>query len=243
MPKPTFEVKLVKKEEVAFDTLAFSFSRPPDFSYEPGQHIEVMLIDPVETDELGNKRDFSLASAPYEQELLVVARIRESAFKRTLSQLSEGTPVMIAGPLGSSFRLHTDTTRPAVFIAGGIGIAAFLGMVKHVLHEKLPYKMVLLYSNRRPEDTAYLSYLQDLASAYVQFKCMLTMTRMKQSTAPWSGAEGYISKEMILSNIENEHTAVFYIAGPPAMVQSIDSLLLSMGIPRENIRTEEFEGY
>ena len=243
MQPQMYTVALISKREVAWKTTEFVFACPHGFVFEPGQHVEIILVDLPEADESGNKRDFSLVSAPHEKDLVVVARIRDSTFKKGLNALTLGQEVSLRGPLGSLFRLHVDTTRPAVFLAGGIGIAPFISMARHVFHDMLPYEIYLFYSNRRPEDTVYHTELAELAATHSQFRYIPTMTNMKQSTEVWQGAEGRISKEMIAKYVDRIDTPVFYIAGPPAMVIGIDQLLHDMGVSRDFVRTEEFTGY
>ena len=74
-------IKLLKVEEVAEGTMSFYFERPPGFQFKPGQYLDCTLIDPPETDAEGNIRTFSLASSPEEKELMIVMRMRDTAFK------------------------------------------------------------------------------------------------------------------------------------------------------------------
>jgi ferredoxin-NADP reductase len=86
------------------------------------------LINPPETDAEGDARAFSIASAPYEQDLMITTRMRDTAFKRVLRKLTHGELIRIRGPFGS-LTLHDDATRPAVFLAGSIGITPFRSIV------------------------------------------------------------------------------------------------------------------
>jgi ferredoxin-NADP reductase len=73
--------------------------------------------------------------------------MRESAFKRTLAELSTGTEVDVEPPRGT-FALPDDSSRPLVFIAGGIGITVFRIMLRSISEDRLPYRVTLIYSNR-----------------------------------------------------------------------------------------------
>src|SRR5580658_8323501 len=118
---PAHTVKLLRREEVAEGTMSFHFDKPPDFQFKPGQYLDCSLIDPPESDDEGNIRSFSIASAPAEENLMVATRMRDTAFKRVLKRMPLGSQLKIDGPLGS-FTLHSTTSRSAVFLAGGIGI-------------------------------------------------------------------------------------------------------------------------
>lgn len=90
--------KLISKETIAEDTMEFRFSRPAGFEFRPGQWTDFALINPPETDEKGNVRGFSLVQAPFEPDLVVATRMRNTAYKRVLKDLPIGTEVKLDGP-------------------------------------------------------------------------------------------------------------------------------------------------
>ena len=89
--------------------MAFHFEKPKGFAYKAGQWADFTLINPPETDAEGNTRGFSLASAPYEDDLMVATRMRDTAFKRVLKMVPLGTEFKMEGPGGI---LDFTTTRP-----------------------------------------------------------------------------------------------------------------------------------
>ena len=125
---PIDMVRLPGREDVADGTLAFHFEKPEGFLYEAEQFADWTLIDPPHTDVEGNTRGFSLASAPYEQDLRSATRRRETACKRELKHLSDGTQLKLEAPYGS-FTLHATTAIPAVFLIGGGGSTPVGSMV------------------------------------------------------------------------------------------------------------------
>jgi len=98
--------------------MAFRFAKPADFSFEAGHSVTVSLIDPPETDRKGNSRSFSLASAPYETELMIATRMRDTAFKRSLKAMPAGGRIHLRGPAGK-FTLDGADARPASLPRGG----------------------------------------------------------------------------------------------------------------------------
>ena len=211
---PIVTSKLLSRHEVAEGTIAFHFERPSNWAFKAGQYLDLTLLDPPETDSEGNVRSFSIASAPHEETLIVVTRMRDTAFKRVLGKMPLGTDVKIGGPSGDLI-LQNDVTRAAVFLAGGIGITPFRSIVHWAAKEQLPNRIILFFSNRRPEDAAFLGELQGLERDNPNYKIIASMTEMEKSHRSWTGETGLINKEMLARYLKSEGSPIYYIAGPP----------------------------
>lgn len=236
-----FRTQLRRRELVAEQTMAFYFERPSGFQFKAGQTLDLTLIDPPETDAEGNTRTFSIASAPHDADLVIATRMRKSAFKRVLASSPLPTSVEADGPMGS-FTLHHNVTKPAIFLAGGIGITPFRSMIHDAAAWSLQ-QLWLFYSNNRPEDAAFLDDLQKVASITPSFHFVPTMTKMAESKEPWRGETGVINREMMNRHLLNLHGSVYYVAGPPAMVTAMHGMLLAAGVDEDDVRSEEFAGY
>lgn len=237
-----FVVKLRGSEQVAEGTTAFHFEKPQGFEFKAGQYIRMTLIDPPETDAEGDSRTFTIASAPYEEDLIITTRIRDTAFKRVLQSLTPGSEVQLKGPFGA-LTLHDDETRPAVFLAGGIGITPFRSIALQAANLGLPHHLFLFYTNRKPEDAAFLDELGGLESTNPNYHFIPTMTKPAESKQTWRGETGYVNKEMITRFVGDVKSPIYYSAGPPPMVQAMKTLLLDAGVDGGNIHAEGFSGY
>jgi ferredoxin-NADP reductase len=238
----TFVVKLVNKRQVAEGTMAFSFERPSGFQYKAGQHTDWQLIDPPETDAEGDSRTFSLVSSPAESQITFATRMRDTAFKRVLGRMNVGDSLQVASPHGS-FTLHNDITTPAVFLIGGIGVTPVFSMIKDATERNLPHQLLLFYSNRRPEDAAFLRELTELAKNNSHFTFVPTMTEPEKSAQKWDGETGFIDQVMMEKYVKDVQSAIYYLSGPPAMVAAMRKLLNEVGLNEDRIKTEEFSGY
>ncbi len=234
--------QLTKREEIAERTMAFHFARPAGFQFRAGQAIDMTLLDPPETDGEGNTRAFSIASAPFDSDLMIATRMRDTAFKRVLGSAGLGVQVKIDGPSGS-FVLHRKTEKPAVFLAGGIGITPFFSIIRQAIHDRTAHQIFLFYSNRRPEDAAFLDFLEQAAIQHSNFHLIATMTEMDRSRRAWKGATGFIDKDMLSKHLPTLEGPIYYVAGPPGMVVALRQVLTSAGVDEDDIRTEEFAGY
>lgn len=231
-------VKLIKKEEVANETMAFHFEKPEGFTFKAGQFGDFTLLNPSETDEEGNVRGFSLAHAPFEDDLMIATRMRDTAFKRVLKNLLIGTELKLDAPYGN-FVLHKTETTPAVFLTGGIGITPVRSIIAQATRDKLPHKITLFYSNKTPEDTAFLQDLQSFAKENPNFTFVPVMTR----DASWQGEKGHITKDMLVKYVPDITTPIYYLSGPASMVATMRQIVMDAQVNEDNIRTEEFSGY
>ncbi|MBC5804161.1 MAG: FAD-dependent oxidoreductase [Candidatus Eremiobacteraeota bacterium] len=222
--------------------MAFEFQKPPDWTFTAGQFIDITLQNPAQTDSEGNTRGFSISSAPYEETIMVTTRMRDTAFKRDLKSMPLENEVKIEGPFGD-LTLDKDASRSAVFLTGGIGITTFRSIVFQAAHLKLPHRVLLFYSNRRPEDAAFLSELQGLQKTNPNYTLIATMTDMKDSRESWAGETGLIDAAMLGKYAEDTKNGIFYITGPPGMVKALHAMLRSTGLDDQDIRVEEYTGY
>lgn len=239
---PAYTSRLTNRREIAERTMAFQVEKPAGFEFKAGQYADLTLLNPPQMDSQGAVRTFSIASAPYEQSLLFATRMRDSAFKRVFATLPLGTEIKLEGPMGS-FTLHKNPSKAAVFLAGGIGITPFRGMLRQAMKDKLPHQLYLFYSNRRPEDAAFMDELQDLSRSNEHFILVPTMTELEKSKLSWSGERGFINREMLIKHFCDLKGPIYYVAGPPAMVAATREMLTKAGVDEDDVRTEEFGGY
>jgi len=233
---------LLGRTEVAEGTMAFQFEKPKGFVFKAGQYIDLTLLGPQPGSSNGLIHTFSIASSPLEEELLITTRMRSTVFKQALSILPLGSGAKIEGPMGS-FVLHNNTSRPAVFLAGGIGIAPFLSILSYASSEKLRHPIILFYANRYLEDAAFIDALWKLERANPRFRFVPTLTRMSNNNGAWKGRTGHISSEMLLTQLGVVRGPIYYLAGPPTMVAAARRTLVEVGVDEDDIRSEEFAGY
>ncbi len=164
------------------------------------------------------------------------------AFKRVLKVMPYGTQLKLDAPYGS-FTLHTNTSIPAVFLTGGIGITPVRSMLVEATKEALSRRIFLFYSNHAPADTAFLEELRAIAAKDRQFTLVATMTAMEHSRDKWTGETGYVTRPMLERYTDDLTVPIYYCSGPATLVSAMRKLLTEAGVNEDNIRTEEFVGY
>lgn len=236
---PAYTITLTKKEMVAKNTMAFHFEKPEGFTYIAGQYGDFTLINPPETDAEGNKRTFSFASAPYESDLMIVTRLRDTAFKRVLRDLPLGSELKLEAPFGS-LALPKNEAKPAVFLTGGIGATLVRSMVTQAAHDHSPHKLTFFYANHAQEDAVFMPSFDALSR-----DGLLTFvpTFTDDADPQWSGERGLITIDMLKKYIPDLYAPVYYLSGPGDMVGDMRRLLQSAGVDRTAIRSDQFVGY
>jgi len=237
-----YQASLLGRSRVADGTMAFQFENRKHFNFKPGQYIELTTSDPENEISSPIPHTFSIASSPLSQDLLLTTRMRNTLLKRTLAVLSIGRAAQIEGPMGS-FRLHKNTARPAVLLAGGIGVAPFLSILSYAAQEKLSHPLSLFYANRQLKDAAFIDDLWQLERENPRFRFVPTLTRPTAPGLSWKGRTGHFSSEMLLAQVGQAGGPIDYIAGPPDMVAATIQTLGNAGVNEDDIRTEEFAGY
>src|SRR5580692_5219268 len=208
-----YKVRLQAQKTLCAGTTAFYFEKPEDFEFEAGQFFYFTLLSPGETDLEGNTRTLSIASAPHERNVMVAMRLRTTAFKRTLNSLPLGTELLLQGPFGR-MTLPRNSTRPAVLLAGGIGITPLRSLVWSEAESPSARRILLFYSVRVPEEAAFLEELQEMEQYNRRYKLICTVTQPEKSRMSWLGETGRISIQLLSKWIPDLSVPIYYIAGP-----------------------------
>ena len=230
------------RRDVAEGTMAFRFDTSgSDFTFEAGQNADFTLIDPPKTDAEGNVRTFSFASSPHHRDFFMIAtRMRPTAFKDGLRSVPLGTKLRVEGPNGNMV-LHEDPSKPAVLLAAGIGITPFRSMLEWATEQKLPHQFTLFYSNRTPAMTAFLHDLEAWSKRNTNIHLVPTIT--DSTDRDWPYETGRVDEAMLAKHVPDLKRPIYYLAGPPGMVEALKKLLLDRGVSRDSVRFETFSGY
>src|SRR5213080_4207965 len=237
-----YQMTLVDRQRIARDTVAFWLdANGASSDFRAGQHADFVFTDASVQSESDNSRIFSLASSPHDKRPVMIAmRMRQTAFKNALKAAALGTKFTVSRPRGS-FTLHRDVTKPAVFIAGGIGITPIRSILQWATQERLPHKLYLFYSNRETDDAAFIEDLESMTVQNPNFTFVPTITRHKALARPYE--KSHVNREMLTRHLLGLNGPIYYIAGPSRMVNAITNMLNSSGVNEDDMRTEEFGDY
>ena len=202
------------------------------FRYRAGQAASLAAASAEST-------PYSIASAPHETsregwlEFLIKVD-GSSRFGAVVDGLQPGTLIRVEGPSGNFALPDSSAGVSLLFIAGGTGIAPLRSMIREALHAGPPGDLALIYSARNPDEFAYVNELRRLAGEGV-LALTLTLTGRADD---WMHARGRTGAAH-LSELVTPRTLAF-VCGPPAMVADLPQALVSLGLPRERVRTEDW---
>jgi ferredoxin-NADP reductase/Na+-translocating ferredoxin:NAD+ oxidoreductase RnfD subunit len=239
-PKGRYMLTLTGIEQMATDVYDFVFKPDRTFTFRPGQYLEWTLGHQY-PDDRGNRRYFTIASAPTESNLRLGVKFYNpsSTFKRALASMKVGSQIS-ASHLAGGFVLPKDTQKKLVFIAGGIGITPFRSMIHYLLDTKEKRSIVVLYANKTAADVAYKDTL-DRAGAELGIKTIYALSAEKAQVPGM--INGTIDAALIAREIPDYRERTFYISGPHTMVDAFTKTLTSMGISRFKIKSDFFPGF
>jgi glycine betaine catabolism B len=214
-------------------TVAIDLGGTP-FPYLAGQAVF------VSTHGAERRRPYSIAAAPEDSrrddsvELLV--GVDTDGNPAGDLRLEPGALVDVDGPLGRFTFPPEPLERHFLFIAGGTGIAPLRAMLHHALN--VPHDEIgLLFSARTPAEFAYEDEFRSLAQAG-RIELELRVTR--EVGDDWDGVRGRLGREDLAPLVHGRATLCF-VCGPPTLVEEIPQLLVDLGVPRERIKTEEWQ--
>lgn len=235
---PTYTTRLCSRESKPGDLLLVQFEKPAGFQFHAGQFAELGLIENPVLNPEETFRTFSFVSAPSDPSLEFTMRLSRSAFKTTLTTIPLGTKVLLKGPAGT-LRLHSDENRTAMFLAGGVGIAPFMSILRQAAHDHLQHSYFVFYSTHSRSEMPYLEELSALAaSRTVNLQLIPTLTGAAEPG--WRGEEGRITASMIRQHASSAVNPMYYIAGPSRFVSGMISAATALDASEADVRIEDF---
>lgn len=233
---------IVKKDLAAELTCYAEFELEEAVDFTPGQYFFVTLNPSDETHKDEMTHHFSIVNSPNQKGVLALTtrlRLDQSRFKRTLNDAKIGDKVEI-GKINGSFVLPEDTSKPIVLIALGIGITPYISMLRWVFEENKPYQFTVIYSDNETKSMAFLDELRRMDRAHDNLKLILSVT----GDGAWDGEKRHVGGDFVKEYLGGGYAGqLYFVSGPPTIVEKVAASLKQAGIADENIETDSFSGY
>jgi glycine betaine catabolism B len=232
------KVRLIEKIPRTGSVKSFRFLPEEELDFLPGQAAQLIFNPQDRTDRELNKY-LSFSSSPAKGYLEFTKRISSSRFSQALERLNNGDEVLLKAPVGNC--VFRDDYTKIGFLIGGIGITPVISIIEYVMDKNLSTDVLLLYSNRTDDDIAFkkeLDFWQG-RNKNIKVSYIVTDCQPRDKTC----IHGVIDKEMMVEKVYELNKRMFFIFGPPKMVEAMDNLCLDLGCSKESIKTERFVGY
>jgi len=234
----TLRAKLTERIKRTQDVESFRFLPAEKVDFIPGQFLQVIFDTANQANQELNKY-LSFSCSPSREYIEVTKRLSTSSFSQELKNLEINDEVFLKAPLGNC--VFKDRYQKIGFLIGGIGITPVISMLEYIVDKNLTTDTILLYSNRTDRDIAFHKELDYWRSINNQIKVFYTVTDSQASDT--NCIFGRIDKNLLTEKAKDYGERLFFIFGPPKMVEAMNALCLEVGCKKENIKTESFIGY
>ncbi|MDJ0822034.1 MAG: ferric reductase-like transmembrane domain-containing protein [Paracoccaceae bacterium] len=175
---------------------------------------------------------FSISSAPASGTTVSFMIKELGDFTRTVGQIEPGTSAYLDGGYGS-LSVEGRTEPGVALIAGGIGIAPLLGILRQMRLTDDPRQVRILYGNRSIAQIVCRDELDAEEVTYV----------LSEPPADWTGETGVVTPELLdrMFSAAEIKDWVFVICGPAIMMDVVEDHLIRRGTPSHRILTERFD--
>ena len=220
-----------------------------DFNFLPGQFVMLKFDPLIENDDFKvlegvpktQSRAYSMSSSPLNKEYLEVTSKRTPdgfISDYMMKTLRQGHVVKVSGPYGK-FILDENNNEDIFLIGAGSGISPLMAMLRYIIEKKINKKITMLFSNKKFSDIIWYDELVEAQKNDINFKCHFTLTQKDHNE--WNGFEGRINGEIIKKCDVNLKNQIFYICGPPLMVDTTVKDLKELGVEDSKIKIEKYE--
>ena len=224
----------------AHEVKTFRFSPPGGgpipFEYLPGQFV-TLHVAPLG---IPTRRSYTIASSPTWRDRieLTVKREGQGLVSRWLhDELRVGDEVEIEGPNGTFVFSGKEADR-LVLIGGGVGITPLMSVVRYLSATSWPGRMHLILGFRSPRDFVFREELAELQARNASLGVTITMSNPQDE--PWPGRVGRIDAALLASTVPDLAAHRVHVCGPPPMMDAVTAALVSLGVPRAQIKREAF---
>jgi ferredoxin-NADP reductase len=234
-----FRTEVIRVIQHAPDVATFEFrylDRHP--RYKPGQflHLALDAYDPA--GHWPESRAFTIAKGSTDPEFIRLTISAKGRFTHhILSELTVGRQIWMKAPYGD-FIVHASPEHEVVLIAGGTGVTPFVAFMEDVLARGLSGEVWLHYGARRPDLLVFRELAARCGSAFPNFHARF----YAESEANDGIIPGQIDLGAACQSLRCRSEAVFYLCGPPQMIDACSARLRSeFAVAETNIRMDQWE--
>jgi predicted ferric reductase len=181
---------------------------------------------------------FSIASSAEHPERILLSIKNLGDFTSTIKHVPPGATAYVDGPYGTfGIDLHPEAIA-FVMIAGGIGIAPLLSMLRTMADREDRRPVLLFYGNRRLERASFRHEIERLQ----QLIPLQVVHVVEEPPDGWTGERGLLDGAVLARHLPKDcGDLVFFACGPVPMILSVERALSSLGVKSKNVHAELFD--
>lgn len=227
-----YKATITNIKDETHDTKTFTLKLDKNISFIPGQY--AIFNFPKEN----KKRPFTFSNAPNSNNIIKITVKKMKDFTLKLFKCNIKDKLELEGPFGKTLNFDKSIKKDVVFIAGGSGITPFMSALRYANKNDLKNNLTLIFSNKTKDD---IIYKEDLKILNKSNNINIIHTLTQKIPKNYKGETGYINSNMISKYVDNIHDKIFYICGPPPMIDKVKEELLSLNIKEKNLRIENWQ--
>lgn len=220
-----YKVKIINIENVTHNVKAIKYEKPKGFNFTPGQASDVSINKPGYADQ---KRPFTFTGLNDWDHLEFTIKIYNdhNGVTKEIGKLKAGDELIISDPWGS-----ISYKGEGVFVAGGAGVTPFIAILRDLKSRNKIENNKLIFANNTRADII----LKD------EFKKMLGKNFINILSQEKSDkySNGFINEEFLKTNV-GDFNKMFYLCGPPPMMDAVEMLLANLHVDKSSIVKEGF---
>jgi predicted ferric reductase len=223
----------IKQERERSFTLTMKPDGHPGLRFIPGQFAWISF-SPFSIQE----NPFSFTSSAENTDEICFT-IREAGdFTERFRHMDTGKRVYVDGPYGT-FSIDQHKAPGYVMLAGGIGSAPFMAMIRSMIDRKDERPVYFFYGNPTTDDIIYWKELDELK----QQMNLTVIHVLEEPEEDWDGETGYINQEILSKYLPEDQRKefIYLLCGPLPMINPVESAILKMGVPQKMIYTEDYD--
>ncbi len=223
MPQHVVKIKSIYK--ITHDVLQIVTEKPLYFTFIPGQATEVSINKNGWKEE---KRPFTFTSLPGSDyiEFIIKTYSSHKGVTNKLLQLKNDDELILHDVFGA-----IAYKGEGVFIAGGAGVTPFISICRHLQVKKETGNNKLIFANKTKADIILeKEFTEILGNNFINI--------LSEEKAD-GYAEGQITEDFIKKSIDGINK-IFYLCGPPPMMDAIEEQLSNLQVNKNSIVKESF---
>jgi len=214
-------------------------------TFLPGQFLTLRCTLPNQTAPL--TRCYSLSAAPHPNRYrITIKNIHDSAPVRggvshLINQDWQVGQVVDVRPPAGDFFLDLSHSRPAILLAGGVGITPLMCMIETVLELGAQVDLLLFYGVRNSQEHIFKDRLRQLAHDHDHFNCLTCYSAPLPQDELGKDYQvmGRVNLDLIQRAVPNPDFD-FYLCGPGGFMSGLHRQLSGWGVPSTRIHYEAF---